>query len=87
MTTPTPIQRAALALNEGREHGSIARLAELVGVTPDAARQAVHGRMQLPADWCERIERATGVTCEELRPDLSWARNEEGRPHYARAAA
>jgi DNA-binding transcriptional regulator YdaS (Cro superfamily) len=26
-----------------------------------------------PAEYCPSIERATGVTCEELRPDVDWA--------------
>lgn len=27
-----------------------------------------------PADLCAAIEHATGVRCEELRPDLRWSR-------------
>jgi DNA-binding transcriptional regulator YdaS (Cro superfamily) len=26
-----------------------------------------------PAEFCPAIERATGVTCESLRPDVDWA--------------
>lgn len=27
----------------------------------------------IPADKCPDIEQATGVKCEELRPDVNWA--------------
>lgn len=27
---------------------------------------------RVPADYCPRIERVTGVRCEELRPDVEW---------------
>lgn len=26
-----------------------------------------------PAEYCPAIEKATGVPCEELRPDIEWA--------------
>lgn len=28
---------------------------------------------RVPAEYCPRIERLTGVKCEELRPDIEWA--------------
>jgi DNA-binding transcriptional regulator YdaS (Cro superfamily) len=31
-------------------------------------------REQVPAEVCPEIERLTGVTCEELRPDVKWVR-------------
>lgn len=44
-------------------------------------------RGRVPADRCPDIERAFGVACEELRPDVRWARiadpewpNPLGRP-------
>lgn len=36
-------------------------------------------RGQVPAEQCPAIEAATGVLCEELRPDLDWTRDEDGR--------
>jgi len=27
----------------------------------------------IPADKCPDIEQATGIRCEELRPDVNWA--------------
>ena len=30
-------------------------------------------RGTVPAEHCPLIERATGVTCEELRPDVQWS--------------
>jgi DNA-binding transcriptional regulator YdaS (Cro superfamily) len=29
-------------------------------------------RGTLPVEYCPKIEEATGVTCEELRPDVNW---------------
>jgi DNA-binding transcriptional regulator YdaS (Cro superfamily) len=29
-------------------------------------------RGKVPAEHCPAIERATGVRCEELRPDVPW---------------
>lgn len=28
---------------------------------------------RVPAEWCLIIEAATGVRCEELRPDVAWS--------------
>ncbi len=30
-------------------------------------------RGNVPAEHCPAIERATGVRCEELRPDVAWS--------------
>ena len=30
-------------------------------------------RGSVPAEYCPLIERKTGVTCEELRPDVQWS--------------
>lgn len=30
-------------------------------------------RGSVPAEYCPLIERATGVRCEELRPDVEWS--------------
>jgi DNA-binding transcriptional regulator YdaS (Cro superfamily) len=32
-----------------------------------------------PPQYCPLIEKKTGVTCEELRPDLKWDRNRSGK--------
>jgi DNA-binding transcriptional regulator YdaS (Cro superfamily) len=29
-------------------------------------------RRRVPAKFCLKIEAATGVPCEELRPDINW---------------
>jgi DNA-binding transcriptional regulator YdaS (Cro superfamily) len=58
--------------------GSAAALSRLCGPTP----QAINGwkrRGRPPAPYCVAIEAATGVRCEELRPDLVWTRNEAGQ--------
>jgi DNA-binding transcriptional regulator YdaS (Cro superfamily) len=39
------------------------------------AKQTVnHYKSRVPADVCPLIERATGVRCEALRPDINWVR-------------
>jgi len=30
-------------------------------------------RGRIPAEMCPEIEKKTGITCEELRPDIDWA--------------
>lgn len=30
------------------------------------------GKRRLPAEMCPKIERLTGVSCEQLRPDVEW---------------
>ena len=29
-------------------------------------------RKKTPAEYCPAIEKATGVLCEKLRPDIDW---------------
>lgn len=61
-------------LAEGR--GRLAVLAADTGVAQSYLWQMVTGRRPMPSDRCPAIERATEgkVTCEELRPDVRWAR-------------
>lgn len=47
--------------------GSAARLADALGVTPQViSNWAARG---IPVERCLDIEQATGVSCEDLRPD------------------
>lgn len=62
-----PILKACVAV------GGVSRLAGLLSVTPPTVSQWVSGRRQVPAERCPAIEKATGVTCEELRPDVQWS--------------
>jgi DNA-binding transcriptional regulator YdaS (Cro superfamily) len=58
-----------------KEVGGQSRLADLVGVSPQAVSQWLTGRRPIPAERCPLIERAThgAVRCEDLRPDVDWA--------------
>lgn len=58
--------------------GSQKALAELVGVSPPSVHEWI-SRGIAPPDRCPAIESATGVRCEDLRPDLGWERNQDGR--------
>lgn len=51
--------------------GGVGALATLIGVAASAPSMwRVRGRV--PAEHCPSIERATGVRCEDLRPDVAW---------------
>lgn len=61
----TPLDRAI------ERAGGPANLARLLRVSSNLPNMwKVRGRV--PADYCPSIERETGVTCEELRPDVAW---------------
>lgn len=68
----SPIDRAATAA------GSNAALALQLRVDPTLVHQWRRGRRPIAGRHCPAIEAATGVRCEELRPDLQWLRNEAG---------
>lgn len=52
--------------------GGAKALAELIGVS-SSAPSMWKARGRVPADHCPAIERATGVKCEELRPEVEWS--------------
>lgn len=61
----TPFERACSAVD------GVVALSRLIG----RSKQAVsHYRDRVPESMCPAIERVTGVTVEELRPDLKWIR-------------
>jgi len=49
--------------------GSSKLLGQAIGVTPERVRMWLH-RDNLPAEYVIAIERATGVSRHELRPDI-----------------
>lgn len=53
--------------------GGQKKLADFLGVKPPTVNQWVNGVRRVPAERCPDIEAATGVRCEELRPDVNWA--------------
>lgn len=61
------------ALNQAiLKAGSQKALAAQLGVVQSAIANWLK-REKVPAEYCPSIEDATGVTCEELRPDVNWA--------------
>jgi DNA-binding transcriptional regulator YdaS (Cro superfamily) len=54
-----------------KQYGGAPRLAEALGVKPQAIANWVS--RGAPKEKCLVIENLTGVRCEELRPDLNWA--------------
>jgi DNA-binding transcriptional regulator YdaS (Cro superfamily) len=66
-----PIQRAIEAVRTQAE------LARLLAVSPQ--RITNWKKRVIPEEQCAAIERVTHIPCEELRPDLEWTRDSEGR--------
>lgn len=58
--------------------GSPAKLATAIGFRPNVVGNW-RLRKQIPAEQCPAVERATGVRCEEMRPDVIWTRDTSGR--------
>ena len=58
--------------------GSSAELAKLLHVHHTLVHQWRKGLRPVAARHCPGIEAATGVRCEELRPDLHWLRDASG---------
>jgi DNA-binding transcriptional regulator YdaS (Cro superfamily) len=61
----TPLDRA---IERAGGPASLARLLRVSSNLPNMWK--VRGKV--PADYCPAIERETGVSCEELRPDVAW---------------
>jgi DNA-binding transcriptional regulator YdaS (Cro superfamily) len=63
--------KAAIEAAGGQRH-----LARLLSVS----QPTVHGWLKTatPASRCAAIEAASGIRCEDLRPDLTWHRDADG---------
>lgn len=62
----TPLDRAIEAA------GGASALAKAIGVAPSTPIMwRIRGNV--PAEYCPAIEKATGITCEDLRPDVGWS--------------
>ncbi len=58
--------------------GGQTKLADMIGVRQSAVSNWM-ARGAIPEDQCAAIERATGIRCEDLRPDVTWVRDAAGR--------
>lgn len=59
------------ALQKAAAHlGGPSALARELGVSPQTVTNWMARRV--PTEMCPRIERLTGVRCEDLRPDVEW---------------
>jgi DNA-binding transcriptional regulator YdaS (Cro superfamily) len=45
-------------------------LARAVGVTPQAVSDVLKRGKRVPAEWCVKLEQATGIAAHAFRPDL-----------------
>lgn len=63
----TPLERAI------ETAGGAKALADMLNVSSNLPVMW-RTRGNVPAEWCPSIERAAGVACEELRPDVRWQR-------------
>lgn len=51
--------------------GGVTKLSELIGTSRQLVGQWKRlGR--IPADWCPKVERLTGIRCEALNPAIEW---------------
>jgi DNA-binding transcriptional regulator YdaS (Cro superfamily) len=57
-------------------------LAAVVGVTPQAVSDVLKRDKRVPAEWCLKLEQATGgaIAAHALRPDLYPAPQAERKP-------
>ena len=62
----TPLERAI------ESAGGATALAGVLGISANAPVMW-KTRGNVPAEYCPAIEKATGVSCEELRPDVAWS--------------
>jgi DNA-binding transcriptional regulator YdaS (Cro superfamily) len=78
--TPTPSQALERAIECAN---GITALARALPVKSHTVIQQWRAN-RVPAEYCPRIERITGVPCELLRPDVEWSvlRSKVG-PHGA----
>lgn len=61
------------ALNKAiKQANGVTALARMLGCSENLPTMWKR-RGRVPLEWCPAIERATGVTCEALRPDWEWA--------------
>lgn len=51
-------------------NGGLSKVAQLLGVSTN--RLANWIKRGVPAERCPDVEAATGIRCEELRPDVNW---------------
>lgn len=68
--------------------GGPSKLSFAIGVRPNVVTNW-RLRNNVPEEHCPAVEQATGVRCEELRPDVVWTRNEQGQVtgYHVRLAA
>jgi DNA-binding transcriptional regulator YdaS (Cro superfamily) len=71
-----------------RELGGVTAVARICEVKPPSVCEWVQ-RGRIPATRCEQIELATGgaMRCEQLRPDLEWIRDPQGKPYSRKRVA
>jgi DNA-binding transcriptional regulator YdaS (Cro superfamily) len=52
--------------------GSQVKTARAIGVTPQAVSEVLRRGLRVPAEWCLKLQAATGgaVTAHDMRPDL-----------------
>jgi DNA-binding transcriptional regulator YdaS (Cro superfamily) len=53
-------------------------LARAVGVTPQAVSDVLKRGKRVPAEWCVKLEQATGIAAHAFRPDLYPPQEKQG---------
>lgn len=60
--------------------GGVRALSKVLDVSAGAVYQWLLAGNRVPIERCPYIEQATGVPCEELRPDFPWGLVRKSRP-------
>jgi DNA-binding transcriptional regulator YdaS (Cro superfamily) len=60
--------------------GNQSKAAQAIGVSPQAVSEVMRRGRRVPAEWCLKIQQATGgaVTANALRPDLYPKETQDG---------
>lgn len=72
LTMTTSLERAITSA------GSVTALSQKMGFPYPSTVSNWRQKGEAPVEQCPAIEAATGIPCEELRPDVSWNRDAAG---------
>lgn len=68
----TPVKRAVRLAGGAAQLGRMMTIHGPEGLTRMTIYLWMKPGRKIPAEYCPDIERLTGVTCEDLRPDVNW---------------
>lgn len=85
LSTIDKMEQIKDALNEAiRTAGGLSSFVASIHAPSIHAVKAWRRANSVPADYCPKIERLTGVLCERLRPSVDWGYLRFTEPHIAK---